>query len=292
MWAGTVYKCCCDQHSLTMRAVKSSQVWCRAIQIHQRSLTSKCRWSKRIRLESSPRQISATSRSNSHKREWICGSCTVTNVGSLRRQCLLVQTLPSTKCRDSLKTNQQAPTLEWVAQNWPRRKPVLEAECRQVKIIWTRQPDFEFDHWFSAQPAPLRGVFQCPGTWGAAWLRLSGTFIKDLLLYRPLEDSAVVKVGDSRGHLIAISQWSWRWKSEDHDFLSVTPKLPELMNGALQHLSKWPQQAHRLRKCLRGMWMIQEDRSMPKSWKRSGYCLELRYKLKVGKKLKIVGLRV
>ena len=82
MWAGTVYKCCCDQHSLTMRAVKSSQVWCRAIQIHQRSLTSKCRWSKRIRLESSPRQISATSRSNSHKREWICGSCTVTNAGS------------------------------------------------------------------------------------------------------------------------------------------------------------------------------------------------------------------
>ena len=151
---------------------------------------------------------------------------------------------------------------------------------------------FEFDHWFSAQPAPLRGVFQCPGTWGAAWLRLSGTFIKDLLLYQPLEDSAVVKVGDSRGHLIAISQWSWRWKSEDHDFLSVTPKLPELMNGALQHLNKWPQQAHRLRKCLRGMWMIQEERSMPKSWKRSGYCLELRYKLKVGKKLKIVGLRV
>ena len=133
---------------------------------------------------------------------------------------------------------------------------------------------------------------RCPGTWGAAWLRLSGTFIKDLLLYQPLEDSAVVKVGDSRGHLIAISQWSWRWKSEDHDFLSVTPKLPELMNGALQHLSKWPQQAHRLRKCLRGMWMIQEEWSMLKSWKRSGYCLELRYKLKVGKKLKIVGLRV
>ena len=163
MWAGTVSKCCCDQHSLTMRAVKSSQVWCRAIQIHQRSLTSKCRWSKRIRLESSPRQISATSRSNSHKREWICGSCTVTNVGSLRRQCLLVQTLPSTKCRDSLKTNQQAPTLEWVAQNWPRRKLVLAAECRQVKIIWTRQPNFEFDHWFSAQPAPLRGGVQAPG---------------------------------------------------------------------------------------------------------------------------------
>ena len=136
MWAGTVYKCCCDQHSLTIRAVKSSQVWCRAIQIHQRSLTSKCRWSKRIRLESSPRQISATSRSNSHKREWICGSCTVTNVGSLRRQCLLVQTLPSTKCRNHWKPTNKSQQ-EWVAQNWPgsifdRRKPMLAAECTWV----------------------------------------------------------------------------------------------------------------------------------------------------------------